>query len=136
MTSEDDDSVNKDGSEVAEIDSEAGTVFCRECGSTISEKAEICPECGVRQKPPGGGANTGFDDKQPGIAAVASLVIPGAGQIYLGELNRGILFIVATAVAGILSMFLIGIPFLIGIWIYAIYDAYNLAQGQEPGVNE
>lgn len=132
MATEDADAMDEGESEEIEESSEAGTVFCRECGSTISEKAEICPECGVRQKPPAGGGSTGFDDKQPGIAAVASLVIPGAGQIYLGELNRGILFIVATGVAGVLSMFLIGIPFLIGIWIYAIYDAYNLASDPEP----
>lgn len=25
-------------------------VFCTECGSAIKERAEICPECGVRQK--------------------------------------------------------------------------------------
>lgn len=131
MATEDADALDGDESKDAENTPEAGTVFCRECGNTISEKAEICPECGVRQKPPAGGGSTGFDDKQPGIAAVASLVIPGAGQIYLGELNRGILFIVATAVAAALSFVVIGIPFLIGIWIYAIYDAYNIAAEPE-----
>jgi hypothetical protein len=25
-------------------------VFCTECGSAIKERAEVCPECGVRQK--------------------------------------------------------------------------------------
>ena len=25
--------------------------FCIECGSVVKKKAEICPECGVRQKP-------------------------------------------------------------------------------------
>jgi len=29
-------------------------VYCVECGSAIAERAEICPECGVRQ-PVGGG---------------------------------------------------------------------------------
>lgn len=31
---------------------EAGgdTVFCRDCGAEISERAEICPECGIRQQ--------------------------------------------------------------------------------------
>ncbi|WP_435332925.1 zinc ribbon domain-containing protein [Haloarchaeobius sp. TZWWS8] len=117
--------------ETAETSKEE-TVFCRDCGETISKRAEICPECGIRQRSPGGGSSAaGFEDKQPGIAAVASLVIPGAGQIYLGELNRGILFIVASAVAGVMSMFLIGIPFLFAIWVYAIYDAYNLASDPE-----
>lgn len=26
-------------------------VFCTECGSAIKERAEVCPECGVRQEP-------------------------------------------------------------------------------------
>jgi hypothetical protein len=26
-------------------------VFCTECGSVIKERAEVCPECGVRQTP-------------------------------------------------------------------------------------
>lgn len=25
-------------------------VFCRDCGAEISERAEICPECGIRQQ--------------------------------------------------------------------------------------
>lgn len=27
-----------------------GTVFCRDCGAEINERAEICPECGIRQR--------------------------------------------------------------------------------------
>lgn len=32
-----------------------GEVYCVECGNVISERAEICPDCGVRQ-PVGGGS--------------------------------------------------------------------------------
>lgn len=28
----------------------ADEVFCTECGSVIKERAEVCPECGVRQQ--------------------------------------------------------------------------------------
>ena len=100
-------------------------VYCRDCGSIIKERAEICPECGVRQR---SGGLSGLDES--GIAAIASLLIPGAGQIFLGHIERGLLFIAGTLFAGFLSMFIIGIPFLIGIWIYAIYDAYKL--GEDP----
>lgn len=31
-------------------ESGAGVVFCRDCGAEIDERAEICPECGVRQQ--------------------------------------------------------------------------------------
>ncbi|MGB9965237.1 zinc ribbon domain-containing protein [Halobacterium hubeiense] len=102
--------------------------YCRNCGEVIDAKAEICPECGVRQRSP----DTGFGN-QAGIAAVASLLIPGAGQIYLGHLGRGLGFIVASFVAGLFSIFLIGIPFLLAIWVYGIYDAYHLAEDPERG---
>lgn len=112
-------------------------VYCRDCGSIIKERAEICPECGVRQRSAG---LSSIDES--GIAAVASLLIPGAGQIFLGHIERGLLFIAALFVAGFMSMFFVGIPFLIAVWVYAIYDAYKLGEdptrasrvwGAEPG---
>ncbi len=51
--------------------------------------------------------------KSPLLAAILSLVIPGLGQMYLGKLKKGIIFL--------LTFWLI-IP-----WIYSIIDAYNLA---------
>ena len=33
----------------AKIDKAVGEKFCHECGATIRLKAEICPQCGVRQ---------------------------------------------------------------------------------------
>lgn len=100
-------------------------VYCRDCGSIIKERAEICPECGVRQR---SAFLSNVDES--GVAAVASLLIPGAGQIFLGHLERGLLFIAATFVAAFMSMFLVGIPVLLGVWVYAIYDAYKL--GEDP----
>lgn len=100
-------------------------VYCRDCGSIIKERAEICPECGVRQRS-ALTSNVG----ESGIAAVASLLIPGAGQIFLGHIERGLLFVAATFVAAFMSMFLVGIPLLLAVWVYAIYDAYKL--GEDP----
>ncbi|WP_243684786.1 zinc-ribbon domain-containing protein [Methanosarcina barkeri] len=42
----------------------AGNAFCRACGAEILDETEICPKCGVRQKP--------AQVKNPGLAAVAS----------------------------------------------------------------
>lgn len=114
-------------------------VYCRDCGSIIKERAEICPECGVRQRSAG---LSSIDES--GIAAVASLLIPGAGQIFLGHIERGLLFLAALFIAGFMSMFIIGVPLLIAVWLYAIYDAYKLGEdptrasrvwGAEPGAS-
>lgn len=37
------------------------TVFCRDCGAEIRVKAEICPECGIRQE--GGSATSSTGGK-------------------------------------------------------------------------
>ena len=112
-----------DSSETAEEAPGIDEAYCRNCGEVIDAQAEICPECGVRQRSPDTGSGN-----DAGIAAVASLIIPGAGQIYLGHLGRGLGFIVASFVAGLFSVFLVGIPFLLAIWVYGIYDAYHLAE--------
>jgi len=52
--------------------------------------------------------------KSIGIAVLLSVVIPGAGQMYLGKVGKGIILL--------LTCWLI-IP-----WIYSIYDAYKSAK--------
>lgn len=66
--------------------------------------------------------------KSPGVAAVLSVLIPGLGQIYNGEIGKGIVFILLAVVFAILIVFLIGIFLYFGLWIYGIYDAYHGAE--------
>jgi hypothetical protein len=43
----------------------ADEVFCRSCGAAIKERAELCPECGVRNRqggPPAGARTTADTD--------------------------------------------------------------------------
>ena len=66
-------------------------MFCKNCGKEIDDKAEICPHCGVRSK------LSSTVTKNPGLAAIISFFFPGLGQIYNGEIGKGILFIVAVS---------------------------------------
>lgn len=64
-------------------------VFCRNCGAIISEAAEICPECGVRQKdPPRSSVDSALDDLfeggNPFVAAVLS------AHVLRGRAARGV----------------------------------------------
>jgi TM2 domain-containing membrane protein YozV len=52
--------------------------------------------------------------KNPGLAAVASFIIPGLGQIWLGRIGRGIIILL--------------LSWLIIPWLYGIYDAHNIAK--------
>lgn len=111
--------------------------YCTNCGAQIDEKAEICPKCGVRQADPGVYQETrtqqgGYQQKNPVLAAILSLIIVGLGQIYNGQTVKGIIFFLAAVIIGLTGIGLI-ISFII--WLYAMYDAYNTAQQINDGVN-
>lgn len=100
------------------------TVFCRDCGSEIDERAEICPECGIRQKQPEY-QQPAHSQKDPGIAAVASFFVPGLGQVYNGQIAKGIILGIVTIALAITG---IGLLIAIPMWIWLVYDAYKTAE--------
>ena len=115
-----------------------GELYCRDCGAVISEKAEICPECGVRQQSP----TSSMDDlievltngENPFVAAVYSAILPGLGQFYNREPQKGAVIIVATFVAVLSMLALVGFVLYPAIWLYAVYDAYVVADGRSPPI--
>lgn len=66
--------------------------------------------------------------KNPGLAAVLSFFFMGLGQIYNGQIGKGILFIVIYAISWILMWVLIGLITTPILFIYGIWDAYSSAQ--------
>ena len=66
--------------------------------------------------------------KNPTLAAILSFLINGLGQIYNGEVGKGILIIVVQIVNALLMGILIG--FVTGpiVFIWSIYDAYKTAE--------
>lgn len=69
--------------------------------------------------------------KNPGVAAVLSFFVPGLGQIYNGELGKGITIVIFTVISWFLTCIYVGFVTLIILWIWAIYDAYNTASGMD-----
>ena len=115
----------------------AESKYCTNCGSEIDGKAEICPECGVRQAKPGAYQEnrtypTGNQEKNPVLALILSLLIVGLGQVYNGQTVKGLIFFIVAVIIGFTGIGLI-ISFLI--WLYAMYDAYNTAQRINEGEN-
>lgn len=68
------------------------------------------------------------DRKNPGVAAVLSFFWAGLGQIYNGQLAKGIGFIVLYAVCVLLIFVVIGFILVPIVWIIGIWDAYNTAK--------
>ena len=66
--------------------------------------------------------------RNPIIAAILSIIVAGLGQIYNGQIGKGVLFIVLQLINGALTVVLIGwilMP-IVGLW--ATLDAYFVAK--------
>ena len=115
---------------------ERPTKFCVNCGAKIDTRAEICPKCGVRvEPPPAPSQQQGYiERKSEGIAAVLSFLFVGLGQIYNGEIGKGILFIIVGVVILFTAIILIGFILYPIFWIYNIYDAYDTAKKINAGL--
>lgn len=109
-----------------------GEKFCSNCGDVIDEKAEICPECGVRIT---SSQTATQDTKSPGIAAIASFFLPGLGQIYNGQIGKGLLIMVfyIIMIFMLVSAPTIAMLLIIAIWLGAIYDGYTQAEKHNRG---
>lgn len=66
-------------------------------------------------------------EKNAGIAAVLSFFITGLGQIYNGQIFKGILLILIQVVNGLLMYVLIGFVTFPIVWLYGVVNAYRHA---------
>ena len=80
---------------------------CPYCGETILEVASKCKHCGEYLTESLRVARTPVQKPQasPGIAAFLSLVIPGAGQMYKGEIFNGIAWLILVGSAYYVFLF-------------------------------
>lgn len=73
--------------------------------------------------------------KNPGVAAVLSFFVCGLGQIYNGQILKGIIMIVCYMISWWLMFILIGFITTPILWIYGIYDAYKKAESKNITMN-
>ena len=66
--------------------------------------------------------------KNPGLAAVLSFFYTGLGQIYNGQIAKGILLLIVYGASWLSMAVLIGFITTPIIWIYGMYDAYKTAE--------
>ncbi len=115
---------------------------CTKCGKGICNSCAVdvmktlyCKDCASEGNIRTRDVNTSSRvRKDPGIAALLSLVFIGAGQIYNGQLDKFVLLwglsLMVIIVSTVLMWLFVGcvtILAVIPIWLYGIYDAYNSA---------
>ena len=122
-------------------------MFCSGCGRQMDAAQQFCPGCGLKNPAPQptsmvATAGTGVapaqqipaqqvivvTEKSPGLAAVLSFFWAGLGQIYNGEITKGIVMMVAYVVSCILMAAAIGFITTPILWIYGMVDAYKTAE--------
>ena len=105
------------------------TKFCRNCGAEIDEEAVICPQCGVMQQ-----SEKTETQKNEGVAAILSFFFTGLGQIYNGQIGKGIVLIVIQVINIMLMVILVGFITYLIVWIFGMWDAYITAQKINTGM--
>jgi TM2 domain-containing membrane protein YozV len=96
-------------------DIQDAAVVCRFCNRSLS--ADIPSVAPVTSAPQ--------QTWSPGVAAVLSFVIPGLGQIYKGQIPRGLVFLLVTVIGYVMLI----VPGVI-IHIFVIFDAYNSSRSR------
>ena len=66
--------------------------------------------------------------KNSGVAAVLSFFFTGLGQIYNGQIGKGVLFIIIQAINFALMYVIIGFITAPLFWIWGMVDAYRTAE--------
>lgn len=113
-------------------------MYCQNCGSQLPDSAKFCDRCGAKvgTDTERSNSNTEYsmasimvNKKSEALALILSLLIPGLGQIYNGQVSKGAMMIVAAIVCAVLTFvfFPIGILYIV-LWIYAMYDAFKDAK--------
>ena len=104
--------------------------FCPECGKPIEPTMKHCPNCGNPLKPSSQSSSGPssqptmpqptermYGAKNPGLAAFLSLIIPGGGQIYLGNVKRGVMILALVPCLALIMA---------GLWWFVLVNVFNI----------
>jgi TM2 domain-containing membrane protein YozV len=91
--------------------------FCAQCGDDLAQPVPHAPP--TRPAPEGKG-----EQKSPMLAALLSFLLIGMGQVYLGQVEKGLLML---SVVLVLIMTVVLGPLGLVILIFNVADAYLLA---------
>jgi TM2 domain-containing membrane protein YozV len=91
-----------------------GKLVCKNCAQNLANRQVSAPSAANK--------------KEPFLALILSFLIPGLGQLYNGDLTKGIFLFLGAIVSVVLMFVCIGFLTYLAIWIYGMYDAYIYAE--------
>jgi TM2 domain-containing membrane protein YozV len=113
-------------------------MFCYKCGTQTMADSEWCRQCGEALRAPVTSTLPAYapqphvlvvrSGKSAGLAAVLSFFWCGLGQIYNGEIAKGVIFIVLFGVSVLTMFILIGWLTTPVLWIWGMVDAYQTSE--------
>ena len=98
---------------------------CQYCGNPVPPNANNCPSCGaqVQQQFQQQQFQQPVTLKSPGLATFLSCLVTGLGQMYNGQVAKGIVMLLAAICVGAATA---GVGATV-IWIVAMVDAHKIA---------
>jgi hypothetical protein len=66
--------------------------------------------------------------KYPGLCVLISFFVPGVGSMVAGNTTVGVIILLGYLVSVVLTVILIGLVGMRGLWIWGMVDAYTAAQ--------
>ncbi len=100
--------------------------FCEHCGaSLLTTQAFQQPAAPQTAAPP---SAAGKQEKNVAAALILSFFFTGSGQVYNGQMGKGIGVLIGT----IIGYMIFVIPGII-VWAYGLYDAFTTAQKMNKG---
>ena len=93
---------------------------CPSCGVRLPSNDTICPRCGYGQV-------TTVKSKSSVLAALLSALVMGLGQLYNGQVTKGIMLFAIEVICIFFSWLIIPLFFGFSFYIYGIIDAYESA---------
>lgn len=99
-------------------------------GGSVGEERSVIRRVSDRPEPAEAPPEmvVGAPEHSPGLAAVLSLVLSGVGQIYNGQILKGITVIAIQLINFALTAILIGWVPLVLVWVWAVWDAHRVAR--------
>lgn len=110
-------------------------MLCTKCGRQRPENptAVFCSSCGVSFGQGNGQSSSSQEiiielEKSAALAGILSFLCCGLGQIYNGQLRKGILLAIAYVFSYLLMFVFIGFVTTPILWAWGIIDAYRTAE--------